>query len=472
MRGGYDNLNALVLGAALSGEWAARLLLSRGCRVTVLDEGDGVKLADAAARIGAAGGAVRFGKGDLPDGAFDVCVASPAFAMSHAWIAACAARGVPVISELELGACYWRGRILAVTGSKGKSSLVKFCADTLNLSGVTASPAGNYGIPLCQLVMERPDVAWAVAEVSSFQMEHSPTFHPQVAVLLNLQPDHLDRHADFAEYKQLKLRMFANMGEGDCALLPQGLDAEGMLPASVPCFRFGDTPDCDWRYAASCVYGGRASSRAEGAADIPVCRQGQCADRKVCASFFVVNIAGTWFDNEVLGFAAAAGVAALHAAGLSASAIDAGFKRFEPLAHRVQDIGTDARGVTWVDDSKATSLTATAAALRMVRKPVRLIAGGLLKENDLFFLKDLLAETTQKVYLIGKCAGQMAEAWASAVPCEIYGTIERAVSAVAQEAQSGETALLSPGTASFDQFGSYRERGERFTQLARAVAGL
>jgi len=174
----------------------------------------------------------------------------------------------------------------------------------------------------------------------------------------------------------------------------------------------------------------------------------------------------------VLGLAAAAAAAALTYAGLSADDIGRGFGAFVPLAHRVQEIGTDARGVTWVDDSKATSLTAVAAALRMVRKPVRLIAGGVLKENDLIFLKDLLLQTTKKVYLIGECAGVMANAWASVVPCEIYGTIDRAVSAVAQDAQKGETVLLSPGTASFDQFGSYRERGECFTRLARAVAGL
>jgi UDP-N-acetylmuramoylalanine--D-glutamate ligase len=166
------------------------------------------------------------------------------------------------------------------------------------------------------------------------------------------------------------------------------------------------------------------------------------------------------------------GAGALFRVGLSADAIERGFKAFVPLPHRVQKIGTDANGVTWVDDSKATSLSAMAAALRMVKKPVRLIAGGVLKEKDLFFLKDLLVMTTKKVYLIGQCAGQMADAWASVVPCEIYGTIERAVSAAAQDAQHNETVLLSPGTASFDQFSGYRERGERFTELVCAVAGL
>ena len=430
MRGNYDGVNALVLGAAASGAWAARLLLARGCDVTVLDE-----KAESTIKC------LR----EMPDGQFDVCVASPAFALNHPWITACAERGIPVISELELGACYWRGKIMAVTGSKGKSSLVKFCADTLNQSCERASPAGNYGIPLCQLVLEKPSLEWAVTEVSSFQMEHSPTFHPHIAILLNLQPDHLDRHADFAEYKALKFRMFANMGGDDYALLPHGLDEEGMMPAAAPCHRFGADAASAWRYADHAV-------------------TGPSGERIACD--------GAWFDNGVLGLAAAAGVAALSHAGMTAHAIRQGLANFQPLAHRMQKIGVDARGVTWVDDSKATSLTALAAALKMASQPVRLIAGGLLKEKDLFFLKEVLSLTTKKVYLIGQCAGQMAEAWASAVPCEIYGTIDRAVPAAAQDAQHNETVLLSPGTASFDQFNSYRERGERFTELARTVAGL
>ncbi len=459
MHGKYDQVRALVLGASMSGEWSARVLLARGGRVTLLDESDGAKLEEVAARVRAAGGNVLFGKRALPEGAYDVCVASPAFALHHVWIKACEARDIPVISELELGATYWRGKMIAITGSKGKSSLVKFCADTLNRAGVPASPAGNYGIPLCQLVMEKPDLLWAVVEVSSFQMEHSPTFHPHIALLLNLQPDHLDRHADLTEYKQLKFRMFANMDEHDTALLPTTLDAEQMMNGRVPCYRFGSEPESDWKYEDGKILQ-HASHRQN--------RQGTRAHQ----SETNLCIEGSWFDNEVLGLAAAAGCAILVRAGLSEDAIGQGIIAFKPLPHRVQVIGTDTRGVTWVDDSKATSLTATAAALRMVKKPVRLIAGGVLKEKDLFFLKELLTKTTQKVYLIGECAGEMKNAWALTVPCEIYGTIDRAVAAAAQDALSNETILLSPGTASFDQFSSYRERGERFTQLVRAVANL
>ncbi len=448
MDGKYDRVNALVLGAGLSGEAAALLLLARRGRVVLVDEGEEARVAEATARVRQAGGRVLFRVDGLPREPFDVCVVSPAFAMNHPWVEECRRRGLPMISELELGGCYWRGKILAVTGSKGKSSLVKLCADTLSGAGFTASPAGNYGIPLCRLALEKPDLAWAVTEVSSFQMEHTPTFSPDIAILLNLQADHFDRHADMAEYKALKLSLFSAMRPGTVALLPAGLSDDGKVPGGVERLRFGADAGCDWAYADHAVIG--------------------MLHGRVCK----VEMKDSWFDNEILGLAAAAGAAALRYAGLSDGQIENGLSGFQPLPHRVQRIGVSKQGVCFVDDSKATSLAATEAALRMVKKPVRLIAGGLLKEDDLESIKELLTQTTRKVYLIGHCAGQMYQAWSMSVPCEECGTLERAVNLAVCEAQPGETVLLSPGTASFDQFKSYRERGERFTTQVRAVAEL
>ena len=449
MRDRYDNMHALVLGAGDSGEAAALLLLSRGCRVLLVDEREASLQSDAANRVRAAGGEISSGANTLPQGTFDVCVTSPGFALNHPWIVECKRRGIPLISELELGGCYWSGRVLAVTGSKGKSSLVKFCADTLNGVGVSASPAGNYGIPLCRLVLQNPEFAWAVVEVSSFQMEHTLTFSPDIAILLNLQADHLDRHADMAEYKTLKLKLFSVMRPGALALLPTGLADDGAIPEGVELRRFGTgIGNADWVYAEHAVTG-----VSDGAA-------------------FKIRLHDSWFDNDVLGLAAAAGVAALQRAGLDSARIENGFAGFRPLSHRMQEIAVDKRGVRFVDDSKATSLAATAAALRMARHPVRLIAGGLLKEKDLDCIKELLTQTAKKVYLIGQCAEQMFQAWSTSVCCEVCGTLGCAVASAVRESQTGEIVLLSPGTASFDQFKSYRERGERFSELVRAVADL
>jgi len=436
----YDRVRALVLGCGGSGIAAAWLLRQRGGAVTALDEAPAERLTKAAAQLTAAGAELRAGCRELPEGAFDLCVTSPGIALAHPWLAACRQRRIPVIAEMELGFVYWPGRVLAITGSKGKSSLVKLCADTLDAAGVPAAPAGNYGTPLSQLVVERPELAWAVVEASTFQLEQVHTFRPSVAVLLNLQADHLDRHASIEEYRALKLRLFAQQGAGDVALLPKGLDAGHAVPAAASRQTFGAGVGCDWRYAAHAV-----ASR-DGARAIP--------------------LAGSWFDNPVLGLAAAAGAGALSACGLDASAIARGFASFQPLPHRVQLVA-ERDGVRYVDDSKATSLSAVAAALEMVAGPVRLIAGGRLKEHDLDSIKELLTSRVRKVYLIGECAGRMLSAWSGAVPCEVCGTLDAAVAVSAREARAGETVLLSPGCASFDQFGSYRERGERFTRLVR-----
>ncbi len=448
MDGRYDRCSALVLGAGISGEAAALLLLSRGGSVLLMDERDATDEGLCAENVRQAGGRVLCGKAEPPCEKIDICVASPAFPARHPWIVACMERGVPVISELALGAACWRGKILAVTGSKGKSSLVKLCADILNVAGMPASPAGNYGVPLCRLALDQSGLEWAVTEVSSFQMEHTENFSPDIAVLLNIQPDHLDRHADMEEYRNLKLKMFAGMLPGSLALLPQGLDVGAMVPKGVEVRRFGDAISCDWVYADGKI------------------------ERADCGRSVLVSLKGSWFDNEVFGLAAAAGVAALDRAGVTAELIGNGLVSFVPLAHRLQMIARDRRGVCYVDDSKATSLTALAAALRVTRKPVRLIAGGLLKEKELDIIKELLTQTTKKVYLIGKSAEEMFRAWESCVPCVVCGTIDRAVFLAARESGAGETVLLSPGTASFDQFKGYRERGERFTELIRAVADL
>jgi UDP-N-acetylmuramoylalanine--D-glutamate ligase len=380
-----------------------------------------------------------------PDEFFDLCVTSPGVARSHPWLAACRQRKIPVIGELELGFAYWPGKILAVTGSKGKSSLVKLCADTLNRAGVTAAPAGNYGTPLSRLVIESPQIKWAVVEVSSFQLEHVSAFRPDVAVLLNVQPDHLDRHASMAEYRGLKMRMFAEQHDSDVALLPEKLRVNRAFSTASKKWRFGAGARCAWRYADHVINGQFDGGARE------------------------ASITGSWFDNPVLGLAAAAGAGALTACGLTKETIADGLKNFVPLPHRMQRIA-EQHGVIFVDDSKATSLAATAAALQMISGPVRLIAGGRLKEHNLNMIKDLLTRYVRKVYLIGECAWQMEAAWSNVVTCEKCGTLDRAVTVAKTEACAGETILLSPGCASFDQFDSYRDRGECFMRLVCADA--
>lgn len=392
-------MNAVVLGNGRSGQAAAALLRRDGWRVRILD-------------------------GDDPwqDDTCDLCVASPGVPASHPWQTAAHAAGVPVISELQLGAERYRamgGDMLAVTGSKGKSSVVKLVADALG--GI---PCGNYGTPLCEVVANlqpsplNPQLKWAVVEVSSFQME-ATTLPPDTfaaAAILNLQEDHLDRHGSVEAYHALKRKL---LGFSKVKVMGTGPDRN-----------VGTDPE---------------------------------TERNDSALF-----AGSYFDNPVLRDNGLCAVALLRAAGLGDAVISAAFSRFEPLPHRMQTVGTF-NGVTWIDDSKATSIAALVAGVKMAAfrvsqsaPRVRLIAGGLPKGDDPGVAVGCLARDVRKVYLIGQCASLLEKAWRDAVPCEVCGTLERAVASARRDAAHGDCVLLSPGAASFDQFKSYGERGDRF----------
>ncbi len=428
--------NTLILGAGASGEAAAALIIAKGGTAAILDSAWKPERRQAAQALGART-LETFPEGE----AFTLCVASPSIPIGHTWLTQCAARKIPVVSELQLGAAHWQGKALAVTGSKGKSSLVKLCTDTLTRAGRIACTAGNYGTPLSARVLEYPDAheVWAVTEVSTFQMEHTAAFAPQAACILNLQADHLDRHAHMTEYGDLKRKLLTGLPPASLALIPQGFD----LKAPRPHQTFGDTPPADWRYTPGLVQSGSLR----------------------------FTITGP-FDNPILGLAAAAACALLTAAGLTPAQIEAGFAHYQPLAHRMQRI-LDHRGVTCIDDSKATSLSATAAALKMCApRPVRLIAGGLLKEEDTTFIKTDLANHAKKVYLIGDCAQRLFDAWSRTLPCALCGTMEKAVDQATAEALPGEVILLSPGTASFDQYPGYAARGNDFqNNLQRRCVG-
>lgn len=429
----------LVLGAGRSGLATIRVLQSIGAAVALVDSRP--------LKDGAPHGCDVFAPCEtIPEGHFDLCVASPAIPISHPWLAQCAARAIPVVSEMELGYAFWQGRILAVTGSKGKSSVVKLCADTLTAAGHRAIPCGNYGTPLCDVALDAADAEWAVAETSSFQLEHTVAFRPDAAILLNLQADHLDRHASMEEYARMKFRLFERQDADCAAFLPEGLDTFGQpIPRNVPVRFFGTSSNADWRYEPRRV-------------------TGRCGGQEVCVDF-----ADTWFDNPVLGVAAASVVGALSFCGLTSGEIAAGLASFQPLPHRMQHVA-DRNGVLFVDDSKATSLTATAAAVSMVSRPVRLIAGGRLKEKNLSFIKVLLTKRAKKVYLIGECENALFASWHDAVACVECHSLENAVQTAAAESVAGDVVLLSPGCASFDQFASYGERGEHFARLAKSAA--
>lgn len=434
---------AFILGLGASGRSAALLLRARGWEVLALDESDNAKLRELTAPLEAAGAVVALGARALPAETPDLAVTSPGLPPDHPWLAALRTGGAKIVPEFELGWSLWNGRTIAVTGSNGKSSVVKWIAEALRVAGHAATPCGNYGTPVCDLVREGAS-GWAVVEASSFQLEASAAFRADVGVLLNLVPNHLDRHPDFDAYARAKARLFAFARAGDACIVPlEERDRIARLSGGAGTWTTFGGAGAEWTWRDSRVW-----------------RQ----DREVA------DLRGTYFGNDVLGFNAAAALAALAAAGAPAAAAVASARAFEPLPHRMQPVGT-VRGVCFINDSKATTLAALSAAVRMAPGRVRLIAGGILKEKDLSVAESALRGRVAAAYLIGQSADRLAAAWSGLVPCAVCGTLEAAVRQAFAEAVAGEVVLLSTGCASFDQFAGFSHRGEAFVALVKDLMG-
>jgi UDP-N-acetylmuramoylalanine--D-glutamate ligase len=428
----------LVCGLGASGVAAARLLRAEGVKVFAVDERDTPEGQKCAAELSTLGCTVALGAKRPPEGKFDAAVTSPGLPVAGPFLSEILRRGLPLIGEMELGWSRFRGRTLAVTGSNGKSSVVKALAECLEASGRRAVPCGNYGLPVCQAILSSPD--WLVIEASSFQLETCAEFRPDVGVLLNVLPNHLDRHGTLEAYARLKARLFARQRAGDVALVP---------PEWLGRFQKWSQGRGQWQ-----TFGAAAAADYRFQAGLLSQKNG--AD---------IDIAGSYFNNEVLGPNAAALFGAARAAGVFPATVQAALRRFESLPHRAQPVGEFA-GVRYVNDSKATNLSAMIASIRMQDRPVWLIAGGRPKETDFSAALPILKERVRGAFLIGEAAAAMAAAWGGAVPCEVCGTLERAVAAARRAARPGAAVLLAPACTSYDQFRAYPERGEAFRKFA------
>jgi len=300
-------------------------------------------------------------------------------------------------------------------------------------------------------------------EVSSFQLERVTDFRPRVGVLLNIQPDHLDRHGNMKTYVEVKARLFARMRKGD---IPVVLDEimesiSGLSRVRNDWVSFGLSKEADYRYDNGSVRYQRA---------LPCRRHSDSGMEEYDDSSGAVSLEGTIFANKIMGVTAAAAVAAMCACGLDSSVVEGAAGTFEPLPHRMREIA-GINDVHFVDDSKATNLAALGAALEMCEYPVRLITGGLMKEEakNLNAVKELLAKKVRRVYLIGKTASKMEKAWGDTVECRLAHHIGNAVQAAWQDAEAGDIVLLSPGCASFDQFRDFEDRGDQFTRIVTLI---
>jgi UDP-N-acetylmuramoylalanine--D-glutamate ligase len=421
----------LVIGMGRSGTAAARLLLRHGARVCAYDR-DPRALESLAPEIERRSGP------ELPElSAFDRAVASPGVPLPA---------GVEVIPEVDLAAPYLRAPLVGVTGSNGKSTTTVLIGRMLEASGLRTLVGGNLGTPLCALAEQPAD--WIVAELSSFQLERARRLQARVAVLLNLAPDHLDRHGSLAAYGAAKAR------------LAELQDERGVLVASR---------DDDW--ARSVARGARARRFGFSQREALPCGASLREGRLV-----VLQRDRTWLELELGALSPAArtplenslaAAAAACAAGAQPDAVAEVLARFEGLPHRAQLVHERA-GVRFVDDSKATNPAAAIASLAAQPGPVVWIAGGRNKGLDLATLRDSAARA-RAIVLYGEAAPALAQALAR--PVEIHGALADAVRAAARLAAPGDTVLLAPACASFDQFRSFEERGLAFARAARALDG-
>ncbi|MGD9782506.1 MAG: UDP-N-acetylmuramoyl-L-alanine--D-glutamate ligase [Kiritimatiellia bacterium] len=435
---------ALVCGLGASGVAAATLLRKEGVDVVGVDERDTPESRKSAEALSSQGCAVALGSDTPPAGEFDVAIASPGLRGDAPFLSGIRRRGIPTISELELGWSRFRGRSIAVTGSNGKSSVVKALAECFAAAGLRAIPCGNYGLPACRAVLDDSAADWLVIEASSFQLETCADFRPDVGVLLNVLPNHLDRHGTLDAYAGLKARLFSRQRNGDVALVPTEW-RERFREESGGGGRwktFGTDPGADFIY-----FSGRISEKGGRG----------------------IDLSASYFGNDVLGPNAAALYGAARAAGLAPKTVEETLRRFEPLPHRAEPIG-EFGGVRYVNDSKATNLSAMIASIRMQDRPVWLVAGGRPKETDFSPAVPILRARVRGAFLIGEASAAMASAWGAAVACESCGTLDRAVEAARRAARPGETVLLSPACTSYDQFRAFGERGDAFRKIVRKIA--
>lgn len=446
--GDYKNRKALVIGLARTGLSAARLLDEQGARVTVTDLRGEESLGGVCAALPGKTKKILGGHEGVPVSDYDLAVISPGVAWDAPLPSALREAGVEVISEIELSSTLISAPIIAVTGSNGKSTTTALIGETLKKAGKRTYVGGNIGAPLADAA--GGDYDWVVAEVSSFQMEGVKTFRPRVGLILNITPDHIDRHKTIAAYAALKRRIFENQGAGDTLILnggdPQLKDI--MPPAGARILRFGRDPMT-----------GEGAWVEEGMAVAVIGEE-----KTPLFSIDDMKIKGPGNVENAL----AASLAAL-AAGASPGAMREAVKSFEGLPHRMERVA-EADGVVFINDSKGTNVDATVKSLSGFDKDVVLIAGGSSKGADFAPLAEAVRKRAKGAVLMGATAQEIEKSLGGFEPVRRAEDMEEAVAMARRMAAPGDTILLSPACASFDMFENYEQRGEAFRAAVRSFA--
>jgi len=451
----FKGKKVLVVGLGKSGLAAAIFLRHRGAQVTVSDVRSAEALAKDIPALLEEGIMVEAGgHGLLTFRRQDLIVISPGVPLDTPELAQARSFGRPIIGELELAARFLQGKILAITGSNGKTTTTSLVGEILEAAGFPTLVGGNIGVPVVALIEESTPATWSVLEVSSFQLESTEQFHPAIAVILNITPDHLDRHGTFENYARAKERIFAAQTSEDVVILnadnPRTAAAAARAKARVYWFSLDrSVPQGAW------VEGGHL-----------VFRTAKDAPTETVLPLSAIPLKGEHNVENVL-----AAVCAARLAGAPLEAVRAAIKKFKAVEHRLEYV-TTINGVEFYNDSKATNVDATAKAIAAFSTPIHLILGGKDKNSDYTELSQLLRDHVRSVYTIGSAAPKIESHLRGIVSLHSCETLAKAVTAAASAARPGEVVLLAPACSSFDQFESYEHRGRVFKELVAEWRGL
>jgi UDP-N-acetylmuramoylalanine--D-glutamate ligase len=438
-------IQALVVGMKKSGVAAAELLVREGARLRATDLKPLDALPEARELVGRLGIPFAPQTPAVFEGC-DLIVLSPDVPADLAPVEEARRRGVPVVGEVELAAPFLKGRTIGITGSNGKTTTTALTGHILREAGVAVQVGGNIGTPVTAMTDSSREDGWNVLELSSFQLETIREFRAHIAVALNVTQNHLDRHHTFANYAAAKGRLFETQREGDFAVLnaddPVCVSYAGITRATPLWF----------------------SSTHKVTPGASLCSDKLILDSKLLMDAAEVPIRGRHNIENVL----AASIAAARA-GVDRDAIAAAVRTFHAVEHRLEFV-RKVHGIDFYNDSKATSVDATLKAVDAFAGGLWVILGGKDKGLDYSLLRQSLAAKAHAALLIGAAAGKIAAQLEGAVPLVEAGTLEAAVDYALRHGHSGDTVLLAPACASFDQFSSYEHRGEVFKSLVGRIA--
>ncbi len=441
----------LVVGLGRSGVASALFLEEKGARVTVSDAKTEDQLRGEIPKLLDRGIAVETGgHGERTFQQQDLIVVSPGVPGDVPLLAQARQRGIPVIGEIELASRFLKGHIVAITGSNGKTTTTALTGEVISWGGWESLVGGNIGTPAISLVPESTADTYNVLEVSSFQLETIQTFHPEAAVVLNVTPDHLDRHGSMEAYIAAKKRIFENQTSADWAVLNAD-DAN--------CARMAEGIRAQLRWFS------RRKEVEQGA----FVRDGQIVHRDDSGETAIlpvdeIPLKGAHNLENVLAAACVGMIIPCEP-----RRIRSAVREFKAVEHRLEHVATIA-GVDYYNDSKATNVDATIKALESFPANLHVILGGKDKGSDYTVLAPLLRERAKRVYTIGAAAEKIESQIAGSADVLRAGTLEMAVKKASESAAPGDVVLLAPACASFDQFEDYEHRGRVFKELVNALA--